>query len=190
MQPDAPFRGPRASLLERRAALAGSLDARADASRAVPELKRRLQVIDAALAGDRARLLGSLDVATPCDAKWQRMRGTKSERFCGDCRRSVYDLEHMTEAEIQRLFVEPTADGEPPCIRMRRRADGRLVTADCPATPFRMRARKRVGPYVVVALVLAAVGALVWRSLGEEVRTMGVAASSTEVEGLRGMSDF
>jgi hypothetical protein len=73
--------------------------------------------------------LGALTVATPCAVPWREMHGDDRSRFCGQCRKPVYDLAAMTTAEAVALLAGP---GGRPCVRLYRRADGRVMTADCP----------------------------------------------------------
>jgi hypothetical protein len=73
--------------------------------------------------------LKALTVATPCTVPWREMRGDNRSRFCGECRKPVYDLVAMTTAEAAALLAGP---GGRPCVRLYRRPDGRVMTADCP----------------------------------------------------------
>ena len=72
--------------------------------------------------------LASLAIPTPCTIPWGRMTGDERSRFCGQCRRPVFDLTAMTTAEAVELLANP--DGRP-CVRLYRRPDGRVLTADC-----------------------------------------------------------
>ena len=74
--------------------------------------------------------LDSITVATPCAVPWGAMRGDDRSRSCGQCRRQVFDLSAMTTAEAVALLAAP---GDQPCVRLYRRPDGRVLTADCPA---------------------------------------------------------
>jgi hypothetical protein len=73
--------------------------------------------------------LDAITIATPCDIPWGEMRGDDRFRFCGQCRRQVFDLSAMTTAEAKELLGDP---GNLPCVRLYRRPDGRVMTADCP----------------------------------------------------------
>jgi hypothetical protein len=74
-------------------------------------------------------LLDSITVASPCDVSWREMRGDDRSRFCGKCQKNVFDLSAMTTAEALLLLGDKN---NRPCIRLFRRADGRVMTADCP----------------------------------------------------------
>lgn len=72
---------------------------------------------------DRAR------VATPCPADWERMEGDEKKRFCGLCNLHVYNVSAMSRGEAEALVAR--AEGRL-CMRLYRRADGTLITRDCP----------------------------------------------------------
>jgi hypothetical protein len=73
--------------------------------------------------------LESLEIATPCRADWNKMQGDDRARFCATCAKHVYNLSEMTRAESDALirFKEGNL-----CVRMLRRADGTVITGDCP----------------------------------------------------------
>jgi hypothetical protein len=73
--------------------------------------------------------LRNLKVATPCPADWDAMIGNDRWRFCGQCQLNVYNLSGMTQAEAERLVGQ--AEGRL-CVRFYRRADGTVLTQDCP----------------------------------------------------------
>ena len=60
-------------------------------------------------------------------------------RFCGQCRQNVYNVEAMSRGEARRLIA--AREGRL-CVRILRRPDGTVVTADCWA---RLRAARRRG---------------------------------------------
>lgn len=93
-------------------------------------------------------------IAVPCPAAWDEMRGDDRARFCGQCRKHVYDLTGMTNAEVIRLLRDTN---ETPCIRFFKRADGKMMTADCPVG-LRMRMWRRLrrrGAWVASAFAAA-----------------------------------
>lgn len=73
--------------------------------------------------------LHTLKVASPCHADWDQMQGDDQARFCGTCRKNVYNLSEMTEGEAQALINR--LEGRL-CVRFYTRADGTLLTQDCP----------------------------------------------------------
>lgn len=70
-----------------------------------------------------------LQIATPCKANWDEMTGDEQKRFCGACKLNVYNISAMTLPEAEKLVSE--AEGRL-CVRMYRRADGTVITQDCP----------------------------------------------------------
>ncbi|HMT09484.1 MAG TPA: hypothetical protein PKA82_15895, partial [Pyrinomonadaceae bacterium] len=90
--------------------------------------------------------LRRVSVASPCSASWDAMTGDDKVRLCGQCDRNIYNIESMSAAEAATLMRNAT---ERTCIRMFRRADGTLMTNDCPTG---LRAyRQRVGRLVSAA---------------------------------------
>lgn len=113
---------------------------------------RRLRI-----AGEKRALplLGALErirVASPCPAKWEDMIGDDRVRFCGSCAKNVYDLSAMTRDEAEAFLAEKQGPGV--CITMRKRADGRVLTVDCP-----VGVRRRRFGLGVIAFAAAAAGA-------------------------------
>jgi hypothetical protein len=86
-----------------------------------------------------ASLLDGLDVAEPCKASWDEMKGDERRRHCALCKLDVHDLSAYTRAEAEALVR--SASGRF-CARFRRRADGTVVTADC--GPARRRIARRL----------------------------------------------
>ena len=75
--------------------------------------------------------LDRVGVAKPCKANWNEMSGDDRVRHCGDCKLDVYDISTMSRTEAQEFLASRTGAGRT-CIRFFRRADGRLLTRDCP----------------------------------------------------------
>src|SRR4051812_30539490 len=108
-----------------------------------------------------ARVPVALEVLTverPCPADWEAMRGDERVRFCDHCSMNVYNLSAMTREAAERLLAE--REGRL-CVRLYRRLDGTVITADC-GGGWRL-AVKRVGRAAaagvatVVCLLLAQV---------------------------------
>jgi hypothetical protein len=94
-------------------------------------------------AEDRRRLpvLDNIHIAAPCHADWARMSGDDRTRHCSQCEKNVYNLSSMTRAEAEALLIEK--EGKL-CVRFYQRADGTILTADCPDGLARRRRRRRV----------------------------------------------
>ena len=108
-------------------------------------------------------LLDNVHIAKPCPAIWSEMEGDDRMRYCKLCRLNVFDISAMTRDEAEKLIRENTGRL---CMRLHRRADGRLITKDCPVGVSAMR--KRIGIMVASAAALAlaafAKSATLWTS--------------------------
>ena len=74
-------------------------------------------------------ILDDVRIASPCRARWEEMTGTDRVRFCAACQKNVFNLSGMKRSEAQELL---TATEGKICARFYRRADGTMLTADCP----------------------------------------------------------
>jgi len=83
-------------------------------------------------------ILGSVRVASPCKASWDKMEGDERVRHCEACRHNVYNLSGMTRAEAETLVAG--AEGRL-CVRFYRRPDGTMLTTDCPVGVSAVRKR-------------------------------------------------
>ena len=113
-------------------------------------------------------IIDELDVASPCPANWNEMKGGDRVRFCSGCKKNVYNLSAMTRAQAVALVHELEPEGF--CGRFFRRADGTMLTADCPvglAEKLRRKSRRAfaAGLYLVTLLLLGATSFWVGRSL-------------------------
>lgn len=98
--------------------------------------------------------LDALRIATPCPVSWDAMTGDARKRFCGQCRLHVYDVSALTREEATTLIR--SSEGRV-CLRLHRRADGRVVTKDCGRVRLALERRLRRIRTAAAAL-LAAVG--------------------------------
>jgi hypothetical protein len=73
--------------------------------------------------------LEGVRVAAPCPADWEKMVGDERVRYCGQCSLHVYNLSGMTKREAEALVAN--AEGRL-CVRYYRRADGSILTRNCP----------------------------------------------------------
>src|SRR5262245_23373383 len=74
-------------------------------------------------------LLDDIRIASPCPARWEDMTGDDRSRHCRSCNRTVYNLLGMSAAQAIALI---RAKEGALCLRLFRRADGKVLTADCP----------------------------------------------------------
>jgi hypothetical protein len=73
--------------------------------------------------------LDSVSIPVPCEVPWSDMRGDARTRHCDQCKQNVHDVSELSRAEALALIGE--AGTKPPCLRVFRRPDGRVMTADC-----------------------------------------------------------
>jgi len=73
--------------------------------------------------------LDNIKIASPCSQDWNAMAGDDRKRFCGECKLNVYNLSGMTTTEAENLLIK--AEGRL-CVRFYQRADGTILTEDCP----------------------------------------------------------
>jgi hypothetical protein len=83
--------------------------------------------------------LADLRIASPCPADWNKMAGDECVRHCAECNLNVYNLSAMTERRVQKLIQDSRRKRL--CTRFYRRADGTVLTQDCPWS-FRALTRK------------------------------------------------
>jgi hypothetical protein len=117
--------------------------------------------------------LEDIRIASPCPADWDAMYGDDRKRFCGDCKLNVYNLSGMTRAEAETLIMN--AEGRL-CIRMYRRADGTVITSDCPVGWERIKQRTRFYATALASLLMALFTGVLFVSLfsaKDEGRVMG-----------------
>jgi hypothetical protein len=100
----------------------------------------------------RLTILDDIRIASPCPAEWAEMVGDDRARFCASCSKHVYNISAMTAEEATALIRE--REGRL-CVRIYRRNDGTVLTADCPVG-VRSRPRKRLHKILALGLVVPA----------------------------------
>lgn len=94
----------------------------------------------------------NLKIASPCSADWDGMYGTDRKRFCGECKLNVYNLSAMTTTEAESFLRQ--AEGRV-CVRYYRRADGTVLTEDCPVGLAKLKKRVRTMATAVFSLLIS-----------------------------------
>ncbi len=100
-------------------------------------------------------MLESLRIAAPCPARWDDMIGDDRTRFCHGCAKDVHDLSKFTREEAEALLKQ---HGHGTCVRLTRRADGTVITGDCPVGT--QRRRRRAAAVAIASSVALSVAAL------------------------------
>lgn len=96
--------------------------------------------------------LDNVRIASPCSADWNEMYGNQQKRFCGDCKLNVYNLSGMSKAAAESLIIN--SEGRL-CVRFYRRADGSVMTNDCPVGWAGVKHRARVFATAAASLLVA-----------------------------------
>ncbi|MFT3687141.1 MAG: hypothetical protein QM783_19830 [Phycisphaerales bacterium] len=103
-------------------------------------------------------LLQRAQIAAPCHARWEDMTGDDRVRHCAECRLDVYNIAEMTDAQAEALlrlaFDDDGSSKKPLCARIFRRADGTVITANCPVGLDAISTKARRG----AARIAAALG--------------------------------
>src|SRR5258708_9531542 len=73
--------------------------------------------------------LHELQMASPCSADWDEMKGTKRVRSCHKCRLNVYRVPDLTREEAEEVIEDHERYA---CPTLYRRHDGTVLVEDCP----------------------------------------------------------
>lgn len=114
--------------------------------------------------------LSVIKVASPCTASWDAMSGDDRTRFCGQCAQYVYNLSEMTRDEAEALILEN--EGKL-CVRYYKRADGTVMTKDCPVGWRAIQRRMLLIGGAAGAVFVAAFGILTFGVFAASVRGNG-----------------
>lgn len=112
--------------------------------------------------------LDTLRIASPCNEAWDNMVGDERTRFCGKCQKNVHNISEMTRDEAE-TFLESTAGAA--CVRMYKRVDGTILTADCPVGVRKKRVKRLFLATVGGGLAAVAGAVAFWQY--EETVVMG-----------------
>lgn len=162
-----PYRNEIDALRERKTNLEAEISRLREQTNRLDELKAREAELANELAGVDVRLnagapkralplLDQVRVASPCNADWNEMVGDERVRFCLSCDKNVYNLSSMNRDDAEALLRERL--GNDLCVRFYQRADGTILTQDCP-TGVRKKRRKKLALAVAGAGAMAAAAA-------------------------------
>jgi len=101
--------------------------------------------------------LNNIKIASPCPADWNTMMGDGRKRYCGDCKLNVYNLSGMTRAEAENLLLN--SEGRL-CVRFYRRADGSVLTKDCPVGWAKIKNRTKIFVTAAASLLFSCLTAI------------------------------
>jgi len=126
--------------------------------------------------------LSFVRIAAPCRADWERMRGNERMRFCEQCSLNVYNLSNMSRQEAEALIVG--AQGRL-CVRYYRRADGTILTGNCPVGLQALKRRASKFSRAAISTVLsffAGIGVLAGLEKAQSVMGAATEASRDLIE--------
>ena len=110
-----------------------------------------------------------ITVASPCTVSWKAMKGDDQVRHCGECKMNVFNLSALSLEEVAALVKK--AEGRM-CVRFYRRADGTLLTDDCPVGLRAVRRKMRLLVGTLAASLAAAVAGVGLASPADAVRAL------------------
>jgi hypothetical protein len=126
--------------------------------------------------------LSNIKIASPCSQDWNGMIGTDRKRFCGECKLNVYNLSGMSEQDAENLLMN--SEGRL-CVRFYRRADGSVLTKDCPVGWQAIKRRVSRVSTAAASLIFGLVSGLGinnYFSSKEEVNIMGAVGGVNNYE--------
>lgn len=131
--------------------------------RVVDELEKSRALLDRFGKKRALPMLDRLEIASPCSASWDDMRGDEKSRYCLKCEKNVYNLSAMSREEAELTILAKEGDL---CVRLYQRADGTVLTQDCPVGVRRRRLRL-VG-VLAMGSSLAGATAAIFAGMGDD----------------------
>jgi hypothetical protein len=118
--------------------------------------------------------VNNLRVASPCSVGWETMSGDERVRRCHSCELNIYNIAEMTSKEIESLIVNRE---DRVCISLYKRADGTVLTKDCPVgfRAYQKRATRFAGAALATILGLFSV------SFGQKADEKFIKASEIKI---------
>jgi hypothetical protein len=109
------------------------------------------------MAHDQKDMWENITVSKNCPVDWNSMKGDEKIRFCGKCSQNVYNLSEMTQEEAEGVIQQQNGDL---CVRLYRRADGTIITKDCPQPKIKASVWLSAGTGLASILGLAVITTL------------------------------
>jgi len=114
--------------------------------------------------------LDNISIASPCSQDWNAMMGNERKRYCGECKLNVYNLSGMSRTEAENLIM--SADGRL-CVRFYKRADGTILTQDCPVGWQAVKRRISRTAAAAFSLIVGLIGGLGFTSAFTQTKKSG-----------------
>lgn len=123
-----------------------------------------------------------IDLPNPCTVPWESMNGDERVRFCKHCSKNVYNLSDMSRTEARNLMI--SSEGTV-CISMLKRADGTVVTDECPPIlrPVRNAGRRILTAATAVLAFLITAGVQASKAAPDATDTKSKKAGSSSAPG-------
>lgn len=115
--------------------------------------------------------LNNIKIASPCSANWDEMLGDNRKRFCGECKLNVYNLSGMSQIEAENLLIN--SEGRV-CVRFYKRADGTVLTQDCPVGWAKIKRNLSRAATAVFSLIIGLFGGLFAYNLTRKPETQTI----------------
>jgi hypothetical protein len=109
-------------------------------------------------------------IATPCPIAWDQMTGDNRVRFCDQCQLNVYNISELSRGEAEKLIA--STEGRL-CARLFCRADGTVLTKDCPVGLRALRRRVAKRTAAVFAAIVSLAGVALGQGSSKNVKTTG-----------------
>ena len=116
-----------------------------------------------------------LRIATPCPISWEQMAGDNRVRFCVHCRLNVYNISELSRIEAETLIA--STEGRL-CARLFRRADGTVLTKDCPVGLRALRRRVARKTAAIFAAIVGLSGAAFGQESSSKDKSSGPAQTT------------
>jgi len=117
-------------------------------------------------------ILANARIASPCSADWNDMAGDERVRFCGSCEKNVYNLTDLPTEDAEAIILEHEGNL---CVRLYQRADGTLISEDCPRGLAAARRTLRRGLAAVIGLFAVLLTSSVLRGINPSQRSARLA---------------
>ena len=119
-------------------------------------------------------LIDRVEIASPCSMKWEDLDGDGCTRHCRQCELDVHNFSDMTRTEVESILANTTGRL---CATWYRRADGTMMTRDCPVglAAVRRHARRAavlVGGFLTL-LIAGGMTAMGFRTARSDVTDYG-----------------
>ncbi len=112
--------------------------------------------------------LNKVEIASPCSADWNEMKGDDRKRFCGQCNLNVFNLSGMSQKEAETLLL--VSEGRL-CVRFYKRADGTVITKDCPVGWAKIQLRAKRIAAAFASVVFGIIGGFGFQSVATEAKS-------------------